>query len=302
LTTRARITVVVPVYNYAHYLTECLASVVAQTRQDWVAIVVDDASTVGDAAAVVAAFADPRMTLLRHTQNRGLAAARNTGIRHAESKYVLPLDSDDKLAPTYLAEVFDAFDADDTLNAVFTDFLEFGSRGNRLRLGKRDVKALLREQWIPGPGTSFTRSLWEAIGGYCEAEALRVGNEDWDFWVGAASYGLSVIHVPQPLYLYRQHGESMMQRLHYYEPQTRAFVYQRHRALFDRYGMRGVFLSRGYLSSAKAHWRNRERMQALWLGLRSFVLAPVDCVRCVSEQTGRWLERQRMTRRIREAA
>src|SRR4051812_5804803 len=101
MTTNAVITAVVPGYNYAHYLAECLESVIAQTRVDWEAVVVDDASTVGDAAAIVEQLAAPRIALIRHAENRGLAAARNTGIRQGRGKYVLPLDSDDKLSPTY---------------------------------------------------------------------------------------------------------------------------------------------------------------------------------------------------------
>jgi hypothetical protein len=103
--------------------------------------------------------------------------------------------------------------------------------------------------------------------------------------------------VPRPLYWYRQHGDSMVHRQQYYEHLTREFVYLRHRDLFDRYGMKEVFLSRGYLSSAKTHWRKSEKRRALKLALSSFHLAPVDCLRRVAEQTSRWLHRHAPARR-----
>jgi hypothetical protein len=203
------------------------------------------------------------------------------------------LDADDRLAPTFLADVLEALHAADGCNVVFTDFLAFGVRNGRLPYVVRDVKALMKDQWIPGAGSLFRRTLWEAAGAYCEADALRPGNEDWDFWLSAAEHGLRATHVPRPLYLYRQHGASMVTRLQYHDYETRTFIYQRHRPLFDRYGMKNVFLSGGYLCSAKAHWRRRERRHAMKLGVRSFLLSPGDCLRSVVDYVVRQLRPRR---------
>jgi glycosyltransferase involved in cell wall biosynthesis len=297
MTGRVRVTVVVPVYNHSEYLAECLASVVGQSMENWEAVVVDDGSTTGDIPAIVRAIGDERIRTVRHEQNQGLAAARNTGIREGRGEYVLPLDADDKLAPEFLAEALAALNAAHC-DAVFTDFMAFGVRSGRLPYQVDDVKALLKDQWIPGPGTLCKRTLWEKAGGYCEADALRPGNEDWDFWLSAAEQGLRVTHVPRPLYWYRQHVQSMVTRLQYHDYLTRVFIYERHRALFDQYGMGNVFLSGGYLSSAKAHWRRRERRRALRLGAQSFLLAPGECVRSISAQTRRWLRTQWTEQRV----
>lgn len=298
MTRQALVTIVVPVYNHCQYLAECLDSVVGQTVHDWEAVVVDDGSTVGDPSAIVQETGDERIRLLRHDRNKGLAAARNTGIRESSGDYILPLDADDRLAATFLEETLEALTARARCDAVFTDFLAFGFRSGRLPYRVRDVKALLRDQWIPGAGAMFARRLWETTGGYCEADALRHGNEDWEFWLSVAEHGLRATHVPRPLYCYRQHAESMVTRLHYHDYLTREFIYDRHRALFDRYRMKHAFLAGGYLSSAKAHWRKGERFEALGLGRRAFRLAPADCVRSLSRYTRRWLRNQWVAPRL----
>jgi glycosyltransferase involved in cell wall biosynthesis len=287
------VTIVVPVYSHLEFLPECLQSITAQTMPDWEAVVVDDGAPDGDPGAVVRALADARVRLIRHDRNRGLAAARNTGIRAGTGRYVLPVDGDDLLAPTFLEAVIGRLGDTEAHDAVFTEFMAFGAGPSvRLRYHVRDIKALLTVQWIPGAGTLFRRALWERIGGYCEADALRPGNEDWDFWLAAAEYGLQTAHHPEPLYMYRQHATSMMQGLAYHDYSTREFICQRHEALFDRYGMKNVFLSRGYFGSAKAHWRRSQPADAIRLAVKSFQLEPLDFGRRLVWHGNRWLRRR----------
>ncbi|MBR3222428.1 MAG: glycosyltransferase family 2 protein [Kiritimatiellae bacterium] len=87
--------IVIPVYNVAPYLRECLDSVLAQTFADWEALCVDDGSTDGSGAILDEyAAKDSRIKVL-HTGNRGVSAARNSGIDAASGEYVTFLDGDD---------------------------------------------------------------------------------------------------------------------------------------------------------------------------------------------------------------
>ena len=93
------VTVIVPVYNCAKYVGECIASLKVQTFSQFEAIVVDDGSTDESLSAAQDAVAgDSRFTVLAHGKNRGLSAARNTGLDRATGEYVVFLDSDDYLA------------------------------------------------------------------------------------------------------------------------------------------------------------------------------------------------------------
>ena len=99
----AAITIVVPGFDVAPYVAEALDSLRAQTRGDWLAILVDDGSmdatgTLFDAAAA----ADPRFRVVHHDRRRGLAAARNTALDLVETPLVGFLDADDRFTPTAL--------------------------------------------------------------------------------------------------------------------------------------------------------------------------------------------------------
>jgi CDP-glycerol glycerophosphotransferase len=96
---RPRISVVVPVYDVAGYLPECLDSILTQSVTDLEVVAVDDGST-DESPAVLSAYAerDPRVRVVRQ-DNAGLGAARNTGVEHARGELLWFVDSDDLLAP-----------------------------------------------------------------------------------------------------------------------------------------------------------------------------------------------------------
>lgn len=85
--------VVMPLYNTERYVEQAIASVLAQTFKDFELIVVDDGST-DESVQRVRRLRDPRIRLISQV-NRGLAGARNTGIRHAQGRYIAFLDADD---------------------------------------------------------------------------------------------------------------------------------------------------------------------------------------------------------------
>ncbi|BAJ76021.1 glycosyltransferase [Microbacterium testaceum StLB037] len=105
------VTVIVPGFNVADYAEEALDSLRAQTHRHWTAVLVDDASTddtrhlFADAAA-----ADPRFQVVRHETQRGLGAARNTGLSLVETTYTAFLDADDLLRPDALTRLSDTLD------------------------------------------------------------------------------------------------------------------------------------------------------------------------------------------------
>ena len=93
--------VVIPTFDRANLVRRAIASVLAQTIEDFEIIVVDDGST-DNTGEVVRAFGDPRIQLVRLTENRGPAAARNAGIAAARGELISLLDSDDEYLPTFL--------------------------------------------------------------------------------------------------------------------------------------------------------------------------------------------------------
>ncbi len=124
----ATVSVVIPAYNCAHYLPRAIHSVTAQTVGNLEVIVVDDGSS-DDPAGAVAAAADARVRVVVHEVNRGLPAARNTGIRSATGRYIAFLDADDWWEPTKLEAQVGLLEAAPALDAVFCDFAKVTPTG-----------------------------------------------------------------------------------------------------------------------------------------------------------------------------
>lgn len=99
-----KISVIIPCYETAEALPACLESVLAQTYRDFEIVAVNDGSP-DQCGEILAAYAqrEPRLRVFTH-ENRGLSAARNTGLDHAHGEYLLFLDSDDQL-PCYALEI-----------------------------------------------------------------------------------------------------------------------------------------------------------------------------------------------------
>nr|WP_242186823.1 glycosyltransferase family A protein [Sphingomonas sp. CARO-RG-8B-R24-01] len=189
------ITVIIPAYNVAGLILPCLSSVMAQSRNDWQAIVVDDGST--DAtAAEIATLDDPRVSLVQQ-KNAGVSVARNHGLSLARGRFTMFLDGDDVLNPTALARLAAGLDAHPDAVAAFGTFLKIlpsgapypGQKPLALhRYPDGDVlAAMLRGNFLANGGHVLLRTaVAQRLGGF--DTALRL-SEDWEFWCRLAAEG-----------------------------------------------------------------------------------------------------------------
>ncbi|MCI5167028.1 MAG: glycosyltransferase family 2 protein, partial [Candidatus Electrothrix sp. GM3_4] len=113
-----RVSVVIPCYNQGSFIDETIHSVLAQTWQYFEIIVVNDGSTDPFTVNHLQQLNFPKTRVL-HTENQGLSSARNNGIREAQGEYILPLDADDRIGPTYLEQAIRLLDADPELGIVY---------------------------------------------------------------------------------------------------------------------------------------------------------------------------------------
>lgn len=267
------VSVVIPCFEQEAYVREALASVMAQSFSDWEAILVDDGSCVADIGRVARETGDVRCRIITHERNRGLGPARNTGFAAARGRLVVPIDADDRLAPSFLAATTAALEEDSEADCAYTDLQLFGDSTAVWRFEPGSPGDMLSRQWIPGAGALMRKDLWERLGGY---EDLP-GNEDWDFWIGAVRMGIKSIRIPEPLYLYRRTAHSMsVTSQAYHEHESREAIHRRHRAFFDRHGAGRAFRSRGYLRGSRAALYRRERLRAIRLAVRGVTLAPTS--------------------------
>ena len=273
--TQPEVTLVVPCYNHSHYLLECLESIRAQTWTSWKVIVVDDFSPDHEALPpILEQLGDSRISLIRHERNRGLGASRNTGITAAESEFVYPLDADDKIEPDCLESLMSVITKEDDLDCIFGDVRLFGRvKGVITFPGPGPGKLVLRsEDTIPGAGTLLRKSFWERAGKYDEAEVLKHGREDFEFWIRAFSQGCTYRRVPKPLYLYRQSHSSMNITCRLEDHQVIGYLYEKHKDVFPSHQEAQEFLAGGFATSARAAAQRGLRSQALTMARKAWAI------------------------------
>ena len=108
MTNTPLITIIVPVHNAKKYLRDCIESILSQTYHNLEIILIDDGSTDGSEKFVDDyAKSDKRIKVI-HQKNMGLSSARNTGLKHATGKYITFVDSDDRIEPNMIENLFNA--------------------------------------------------------------------------------------------------------------------------------------------------------------------------------------------------
>lgn len=185
------ISVILPVYNRLAFLRECVASVRAQSAQDWELVIADDGS---DAAtrAWLADLGDPRMRVLTLAHRGSPALARNAAIAAARGTYLAFLDSDDLWTPDKLARQRDALRARPGCRWSYTGFTRIGPDGAELAAHARNAppadgwifEAVLRgTALIRTPAVMVERALIEQVGAF---DADIRACEDFDLWLRLA--------------------------------------------------------------------------------------------------------------------
>lgn len=117
--------IIIPVYNVAPYLRECLDSVLAQTFKDWEAICVDDGSTDGSGEILDEYAAKDSRFRVFHQPNAGVSAARNKALDEAMGEWVCFIDADDSVREGWLLEIHEATMQKPSVDWVRTRFCEF---------------------------------------------------------------------------------------------------------------------------------------------------------------------------------
>jgi len=226
------VSVVIPCYNQAQYLSDAVGSVLAQTHRNLEVIIVDDGSpdnTREVAQQLISRHPNQRIRLLSH-KNQGLAASRNAGIREAVGEFILPLDSDDKLSPTMIQVCVDRMMRDSSVAIVAVDVQEFGDSNKTLSCGNPVLEQIAVENQI-NYCSLFRRALWEQVGGY--RLNMRWGYEDWDFWISCLEKGARAEIVREPLFLYRKRGASMYSSALDHDAELRAQIVLNHPGLYE---------------------------------------------------------------------
>jgi len=216
-----RCSVLISCRHGARYVGRALESVAAQSYADWEIVVVEDGPD--DATeSIVRKFADANpgheIRFVMHETNRGVAAARNTGLGLARGEFVCPLDYDDWYEPEFLARCVGA--ARETgADVVFTGFRELYEETDR-RVeqcpGEAEMAARLRaldtRNCILNSASMIRTETLRGVGRYDEDRGIEFV-EDWDLWLRLRDAGARFHYVPSPLASYRLHAGQATARM-----------------------------------------------------------------------------------------
>jgi glycosyltransferase involved in cell wall biosynthesis len=231
MTKSFKVSVVIPCFNHGEFLPEAVASVTDIKRDDVELIVVDDGSTDGRTRAEMDALVARGIRVIRQ-ENKGLAAARNTGILASKAEYILPLDADDRLRPGWIDHGIRILAANPQVGVVYGDAEYFGTRTGRWHIGPFDRDRLLQWNYIPACAI-YRRLVWEQNGGYDATMPVWM-LEDWDFWLTTWEHGWEFAYVPEILFDYRVAAQSMITRTSGFEAQIDKFIALKHGPLYRR--------------------------------------------------------------------
>jgi hypothetical protein len=207
-------------YKTEQYVSETIESVLAQTRDDWELIVVDNGNSDEMARIISNYTSDPRITMIRQ-DNKGYVGGVSAAAAAATGRYLCVLDSDDAVQPNYCERIGALIDADPGIDAVGCNAMLFWEPDDRQKPGEyfalvgrkaapdssrsATFTELLNEGVPPYAGT-MRREAWDALGGY---ESSPDVEPDVVLWLRLASTGRDVRLLPDKLIRSRRRATSL---------------------------------------------------------------------------------------------
>lgn len=225
------VSIVIACYNDKDYVKNCLLSIQQQTYAAIEVIVVDD----GSAAPTKELLASLQSlyTVLITQENKGQAAARNAGITAAKGDYILIVDSDDSIAPTYVEKAVATISTNENVQLVCSHLLvtEGDKQYEEVIQGGVFKDFLFKNPAVNG--SMFRKSAWSQAGGY--DVSMRRGYEDWEFFIRLMALGGICKVIPEPLYHYLKRPGSTTTFAQQRQPELWNYIFNKNIELYKPY-------------------------------------------------------------------
>lgn len=230
---RPLVSVIVPCYNQAQYLAETLDSVLSQTYSKWECIIINDGS-IDNSANIAKGYCEKDHRFKFFSQNNsGVCITRNNGIRNSTGKYILPLDGDDKIAPSYIDKAVNILEINVNVKVVTCIVRFFGKKKTLYNLPACSLERLMGQNTLICT-SMFRRSDYNETVGF--NANMREGLEDWDFWLSLLESGGEVFRIEEVLFFYRiRHGSRTTSLTLPDQEKLRKQIYENHRKLYSKY-------------------------------------------------------------------
>lgn len=186
--------VVIPLYNKAYFISDCLESALKQTFEDYEIIIVNDGST-DNSVAVVEGFSSEKITLI-HQENQGASKARNNGVAIAKSEFIAFLDADDIWKPNHLEVLKESIDAFPNAGLYANNYaikhsktfikpakLNIEISNNKPLILDNFFKASLEDVAVWTSCAALKKKLFENFKGF---DPIYLSSQDLDLWIRIA--------------------------------------------------------------------------------------------------------------------
>ena len=277
--TSPKFSVIIPAYNNADFLGDAIQSVLDQTSPDFEIIVVNDASP-DHTPEVIGQFHDPRIKYITHEINRGLAAARNSGMRASSGEYIALLDGDDFFHPEKLRLHFEFLEKHPEVGVTYNSRFELNHSARTIREVWRPPLTVSLSDLVLGfpfgPSDMVLRHVW-AFRVNLFDESYTYFGEDLDINCRLALAGCKFASVDRALNYRRYHSGRIIKNLREYQEAEIKPLYK----IFadpqcppEVLALRNIALSNRYLGWTNVAFAQEETALGQEFCLKAFRLNP----------------------------
>jgi len=195
------VSIVIPCYNQAKYLEKTVESALASDYPTIEVLIVNDGSKDNSLSLAEKLSAENEFTQVIDQQNSGVAEARNNGISASKGEFILPLDGDDLISENYIAEAVRVLQTNPEVKVVYCKAVKFDETGRKPWKLKPFSRHQLAKDNMIFVAALFRKKDWKEVGGF--SQDMKMGREDWEFWIKMLKNGGKVVQLPFVGFYYR---------------------------------------------------------------------------------------------------
>lgn len=201
-----KVSIIIPCYNNEKYVEEAVNSALNQTYRDIEIVIVNDCSTDNSRDVILNIVSqNNNIKFIDNPENKGVIFSRNLAIDNCEGDYILPLDADDTIEPTYVERAVYLLDNIPSIGIVYCKARLFGAKNEKWELPVFNKETIIFGNQIFCSAV-FRKSDFYKAGKY--KEYMKDGCEDWDLWLSFIELGLDAYCIDEVLFNYRQYKNS----------------------------------------------------------------------------------------------
>lgn len=258
-----KVSIVLPTYNGARYLSASIDSCLKQTYPNIELVIVDDCSTDATPSILDGYRNDPRVKIIRHTMNSKLPSALNTGFSHSSGAYLSWTSDDNLYISDAIEQMVDYLEGHPDVAFVYADYWLIDDHGDIMRRVRAGPPEHLRE-YCAIACFLYRRDVYDKVGDY---DPALFRYEDYDYWLRVMQ-SFKMAWYPEPLYFYRRHISSLTAN-DQLENRARMFDDLQARFFGADPGRCTRTLAQYYIAEAFERYVRRDRLGVLYYAARA---------------------------------